>query len=395
MTTEKAGIGQTLRQLAEERYLKKSMQSPSPEKLSPEDTRQMMHELEVHQIELELQNEELRLSQESLDAARARYFDLYDLAPVGYCTIDESGLILEANLTAANMLGVTRCALENRLMSDFVLKEDQDIYYLYRKRLCGSDQPQSCELRMVKHDGTSFRAQMEATSVKAADDAKTRVILTDITRRKLAERKIQDYIAQQTVMMREMHHRVKNNMQMMSNLLELQSAYVTDEKALEFFRDSQQRIQSMAMVHEQLYLNEDLSRIDFTAYLHSLVDNLCKQFGGSCNNVNITIDAQPCILPVDTAIPCGLVVNELVSNAMKHAFPDGRAGEINIGLRVGGDGKIALEVADDGVGMPAEPGSTGFGMRLITLLVEKQLQGRLTITSNNPGTRVLCETGVQ
>src|SRR5512140_3177968 len=103
--------------------------------LSPEEMRRTFHELRVHQIELELQNEELRQAQAELDAARARYFDLYNLAPVGYCTVSEQGLILEANLTAAALLGVARTDLVQRPLTSFILPEDQDIYYLYRKQL--------------------------------------------------------------------------------------------------------------------------------------------------------------------------------------------------------------------------------------------------------------------
>ena len=125
-----------LRRQAEEIAREKAAQSPENlEALSPEETRQTLHELRVHQIELEMQNEELRRAQAELDAARARYFDLYDLAPVGYCTLSEKGLILEANLTAATLLGVARGALVKQPITRFILKEDQDIYYLHRKQL--------------------------------------------------------------------------------------------------------------------------------------------------------------------------------------------------------------------------------------------------------------------
>ncbi len=144
-----------LRRQAEEIAREKAAQSPENlEALSPEETRQTLHELRVHQIELEMQNEELRRAQAELDAARARYFDLYDLAPVGYCTLSEQGLILEANLTAATLLGVARGALVKQPISRFILKEDQDIYYLHRKQLFETGEPQACELRMVKKDGT-------------------------------------------------------------------------------------------------------------------------------------------------------------------------------------------------------------------------------------------------
>ncbi len=141
------------------------------EVLSPEEARLMLHELHVHQVELEMQNEELRRAQVELNAARARYFDLYDLAPVGYFTLSGKGLVLQANLTAAALLGVARGSLVKQLLTRFILKEDQDIYYFHRKQLIESGEPQACELRMVQDDGTSFWAHLAAIS--AQDDGTT------------------------------------------------------------------------------------------------------------------------------------------------------------------------------------------------------------------------------
>jgi len=156
--------------------------------LSSEETRQMLHEIQVHQIELEMQNEELRIAQADLDAARARYFDLYDLAPVGYCTISEKGLILEANLTAAILMNVDRSALVKQPISRFILKEDHDIYYLHRKQLFETGELQACDLRMVKMDGTIFFAHLEFTTAQEADSAPvSRIVLNDITEHKRVE----------------------------------------------------------------------------------------------------------------------------------------------------------------------------------------------------------------
>jgi len=202
-------------------------------------------------------------------------------------------------------------------------------------------------------------------------------------------------LREKEVMMREIHHRVKNNLQMISALLELQAGYVNDVQLQAIVRDSQQRIQSMAMIHAQLYHNENISRIDFSAYLHMLVDNLRMQLCQPGSRTEILLDVPPCVLQVDTAIPCGLVVNELVSNAMKHAFPDGRAGEIRIKLFTEVEGRIAIEVADNGVGMPANitpKEGAGFGMQVIRLMVEDQLHGKLHISSKE-GTQVRCEIG--
>ncbi|MBN2564843.1 MAG: PAS domain S-box protein [Candidatus Eisenbacteria bacterium] len=156
--------------------------------LSPEQARQVLHELQVHQIELEMQNEELRETQAKLEASRARYFDLYDMAPVGYLTVSEQSLILEANLTAAKLLGVARGALVKRPLSQFILSEDQDIYYRHRKTLFETGVPRVCEVRLVKEDGAQFWGRLEATVAQDADGAPVcRVVVSDVSERKRAE----------------------------------------------------------------------------------------------------------------------------------------------------------------------------------------------------------------
>ena len=165
-------------------------------RLSPETTaavsheamQHTLHQLQVHQIELEMQNEELRLTQLQLDTERARYFDLYDLAPVGYCTVSEQGLILEANIMAAKLLGVSRHDLVQQRVSRFIVKEHQDRFYLQRKQLIESGEPQSCELQMVKPDGTQFWTHLAATVETRSDEVIVlRMVISDITERKLAE----------------------------------------------------------------------------------------------------------------------------------------------------------------------------------------------------------------
>jgi diguanylate cyclase (GGDEF)-like protein/PAS domain S-box-containing protein len=183
---------QALRQQAEE--IARGKATPSPEHLAamaPEKARQILHELRVHQIELELQNEELRRAQVELGAARARYFDLYDLAPVGYCSLSEAGLILEANLTAATLLGTARGALVNLPITRYIQKHDQDRYYLYHKRLVASGEPQACELQMHDLGGAPFWARLQTSITRDADGLSVwRVVLTDISERKQSEARL-------------------------------------------------------------------------------------------------------------------------------------------------------------------------------------------------------------
>lgn len=159
------------------------------ETLSPEAAQQLIHELQVHQIELEIQNDELRQAQTELDLARARYFDLYDLAPIGYFALNEKGVILESNLTAATMLGISRNALIRKpFLSKFILPEDQEIYYRYRRQLFTTGLQQVCELRLKKKNSAPFWARLETKP--AQDDSGAPiylVILSDITRSKQAE----------------------------------------------------------------------------------------------------------------------------------------------------------------------------------------------------------------
>ena len=168
----------------------------SLESMSPAETGRALEELRIHQIELQMQNEELHRAQAELDAARARYFDLYDLAPVGYVTVSEKGLILEANLTAARLLGVERSALVKRRLTSFILPQDEDLYYLQRKQLLETDVPQVCEVRMMRSDSAPFWVRVELGKTANAEGAQVfRVVISDITERKRAEQEREVTIA--------------------------------------------------------------------------------------------------------------------------------------------------------------------------------------------------------
>jgi PAS domain S-box-containing protein len=175
------------------------LQKPSAA-LSPEETQRLLHELQVHQIELELQNEQLRRTQVALEESGERYFDLYDLAPVGYVTVSEEGMLLEANLAVATLMGMPRGALVRQMFSAFILKEDQDIYYHHRRQLFETGVPQAVDLRMQKPDGAIFWAHLDAAAVKDAEGGPAcRIVLGDITARKQAELTLSE---------RESHYRV-------------------------------------------------------------------------------------------------------------------------------------------------------------------------------------------
>jgi len=189
--------------------------------------------------------------------------------------------------------------------------------------------------------------------------------------------RLQASLAEKEVLLKEIHHRVKNNLQIISSLLHLQSQQVEDEALRERFREGQHRIRSLALVHERLYQSDDLARVNFADYLGSLAGYLFRAYHADASRVQLSIDVGDVRLPIHAAVPCGLAVSELVSNCLKHAFPGGRAGAIQVELQPRGEAEVCLCVRDDGVGLPAGlelAGARTFGLRLVDALVQ-QLHG--------------------
>ena len=175
----------------------------------------------------------------------------------------------------------------------------------------------------------------------------------EIDQRKQAEDRITASLEEKEVLLKEINHRVKNNLQIISSLLNLQSRDIQDEQALRSFQVSQDRIRAMALVHEKLYQSEDLARIDFGEYIKRLANDLRVSYGLSSRDVKLKIDVDNILLGVDTAIPCGVIANEMVANSLKHAFPRDRSGEISISFREV-DGEYTMIFGDNGVGLPED-----------------------------------------
>lgn len=210
-------------------------------------------------------------------------------------------------------------------------------------------------------------------------------VARDVTELKKAEERLRESLMEKEVLLREIHHRVKNNLQVMASLLNLQSDAVKDDKHLNIFKDAESRIWSMALVHETLYQSKSLALIKVKEYMESLVDELFSSYGDLGGRVHINIDVADVSFGIDTAVPLGLIVNELVSNAFKHAFPQHKQGLIRVGFRRVNDNEYELSVSDDGVGMSStgEPDrETSFGLHLVKALV-RQLSGELEMRGNN------------
>jgi two-component sensor histidine kinase/PAS domain-containing protein len=213
-------------------------------------------------------------------------------------------------------------------------------------------------------------------------------VVLDITTQKQVEQNLQRSLREKEVLLQEIHHRVKNNLQVIASLLDLQALTMTDPQTQAALAESQQRVQAMALVHQQLYHASDLARVDFAAYVQSLTDYLLQLNHDSAGRVQIVLDIGEVLLDADTAIPCALIINELVANALKHAFPDERRGLVTISCHAAaqGDSQIVLEIRDDGVGIAPQAASTRgtLGVNLVGTLV-RQLHGTLAIESGEPG----------
>jgi two-component sensor histidine kinase len=197
----------------------------------------------------------------------------------------------------------------------------------------------------------------------------------------MAEDALRTSLDEKTALLREVHHRVKNNLQIVSSLLNLQADQEKSQPALAALRDTQTRVRSMALLHEMLYRTENLARINGAAYIEGLCAHLFHALGADPNRVRLDCRAAAVELGLDQAVPCGLIVNELVSNAIEHAFPEGRAGLITVELRRDADDRLALTVADDGAGFPAGfdfSRTSTLGLQLVRVLAN-QLKGVLRL----------------
>lgn len=215
---------------------------------------------------------------------------------------------------------------------------------------------------------------------RAFDDLELRIQERTAELTKVNE-KLRRSLEEKEVLLSEVHHRVKNNLQVVSSLLHLQSLQTSDPSSVEMFEESRHRVRSMALVHERLYRSKDMANIEFTDYIQGLADTLFQSYKVDSSRINLTTNVKGVRLAIDVAVPCGLLINELVSNCLKHAFVGRQQGHINIELQAITDDDILLKIADDGLGLPEgfEPeGAETFGMQVVIALVD-QIRGRMDI----------------
>jgi PAS domain S-box-containing protein len=330
-------------------------------------------------------------------ASEARFRALLESAPDGIVVVDSEGTIVIVNSQTERLFGYTRQELIGQpvemLVPDRVraTHESYRVDYVADPKLRPMGAGRSLSGRTKS--GDEFPVEISLSPLVTDQGRMVMSIIRDITERRKAEETIQASLREKEALLREIHHRVKNNLQVTSSLLRLQAAAVGDAQTREMFEETENRIRSMALVHEKLYQSTNLARIDFADYIRSLGELLFRSSAINPENVTLVVSGPETFLSIEVAVPCGLIVNELLSNALKHAFPENRRGEIHVRLDERPDEWTRVSIRDDGIGLPAnfDVNRTGtLGLQLVHGLVQ-QIDGRIRIEATKPGAGFIIE----
>ncbi len=328
---------------------------------------------------------ERKKAEDLLNENEEKFRTIFENANDGIVYADNKGTILDINERTEDILGYKREKVVGKFFYDIGFCDPKDlpgIIDIFNKTVTTGDSVSLIELEMNHAEGNKVFVEVSTKLIKNQGETEGFLsILRDITERKQIEEKIKASLKEKEVLLREIHHRVRNNLQVISSLLSLQSSYMADDQYVEMLKECQNRIKTMALIHERLYRSDNLARIDFNTYIESLVYELIRSYGVNTDFVTVKIEVDKISLGVDAAIPCGLIINELVSNCVKHAFPDGK-GEIIVALHFN-DGNTELMVKDNGIGIPDTldiRNTETLGLRLVTILTEDQLKGSVILT---------------
>ncbi|RJS48492.1 MAG: hypothetical protein CIT03_07900 [Methanobacterium sp.] len=321
----------------------------------------------------------------------------------GVALANHRGEIIYWNRALENITGYSKEKVTDRYLYEILYKmmtpenkeliSEEKIQKIFKKAFASSKIPNKLHVEekvIMRADGDFRDTQVTNFFLEKTNPSLFCTVVRDISDKKKAENILKNSLKEKEVMLREIHHRVKNNLQIISSLLNLQTNYVKDEEARDLFKESQNRVKSMSMIHESLYQSRDLAQVDFSIYISRLSSELFSSYGVNFNQIRLETSVEKINLDINTAIPCGLIINELLSNAIKYAFPH-QEGVIKINFLQKED-LYVLEVSDNGVGLPDDIDFTGtntLGLRLVSSLVD-QLDGTIHMDKTK-GTSFIME----
>jgi PAS domain S-box-containing protein len=317
---------------------------------------------------------EHKQGEEALRESEERYRGVVDTSPDAIALGDLSGRVIFCNQQAATLYGFESVAAAlGQLAFDFIAPEDQPRAMENLHRTLAEGSIRNAEYTCLRRDGSHFACEMSSSTLLDAQGVPIGFvsIARDITERKRMETQLEQLAEQRAWLVRDSYHRVKNNLIVIETLLRMQANELQDTPMHKALQESQMRVRSMLLIHEQLHQSQDLRQVDLSAYLHKLARALFNAYQTRTIPIELVVEAQDISLDADTALSCGLIVNELISNALKHAFVGRERGRLHIAMcQV--DDHYVLTVSDDGIGMPAEErgNKTSLGMQIVRTKVQ-------------------------
>jgi PAS domain S-box-containing protein len=330
---------------------------------------------------------DVRHAVQKLRESEEKYRHIVESAPDGIVTVNKKGIITSVNMPFCQRTGFSKKQIVGKHISKMPTVRAEDIpkYIKIFSALLRGKVPKFFEFRSVHKDKSVYWDEIHVSQMKV--DGKIvghQAIIRDITERKTVEDSLKASLNEKEALLKEIHHRVKNNLQIISSLLNLQARYIHDESYKEIFQESQNRIKSMVLVHEKLYQSKDITAINLRDYVDGLIKYLSHSYGIKPNRIAVKTDIEDITMNIDIAIPCGLIINELVSNSLKHAFVEPNRdshAEITIRLHRGKKNGTVLIVSDNGVSFPDSldfRNTESLGLQLVCILTE-QLSGNIKL----------------
>ena len=340
-----------------------------------------------------------KLAEEALKESEEKFRTISTSAQDAIIMINNKGNISFWNEAAEKMFGYSFSEVLMKegltfIMPQYYHEAYREGFIKYKTTGRGEVIDKILELVAVRKDGIEIPIELSVSSIKLKGAWNTIGIIRDITNRKRFEDKIKAALKEKEILLKEIHHRVKNNLQTIISLLNLQSGYIKDKQALRVFKNSQERVRAMALIHEKLYKSTDLAKINFQEYVGGLISYLFDSHSLPLDQVQLKLKIEDIVVDIETAIPLGLVINELVSNSFKHAFPEKRKGELRVELGKSDEEEFdyKLVVDDNGVGFPENlnlQDSNTLGFVMVETLV-KQMHGVLDIEKKD-GTKFIIK----
>lgn len=340
-------------------------------------------------LEEVIEHSKRKKAEEALINSHRQLLEAQKIGHIGSWELDINTNKMSCSAEYYNIMGTDPSKLDDGYdaVMELIHPEDRSMVEKNIQNALVSHESFSIDYRLLKPDGSVRILSSKGQVINENSGAAPRLVVTeqDITEQKMAEEQIRSSLKEKEMLLAEIHHRVKNNLQVISSLLRLQSRFIEDEAAVNIFKETQNRVRSIAILHEKLYQSDDLAKIKVDEYVKLLAEDLLYFYELDNSKVEMKIDVEEVYLNIETAIPCGLMIDELVSNSLKYAFKPGENGTITINLHSNHDKKFTLTVSDDGVGIPmnVDPkNSETFGMQLIKYL-SNQLKGDLELNREN------------